>query len=257
MCGTEFNTVFPAHRSPASEWSIAAVASWCVICPGPGHFAGTTAPDGRTGASSSSDSPQEQSGLELSVPRQIGERLRDFVRDGVKRLRGAAVSSEHLPASTDITDQSELDWENVLRVLSKADMTVDDIVKVTQYLTRAEDIKACSQVRNRFLHIKTCLHVARYSAACVAEPTCRGGDNRRQGKLTDSSVLAPRRRASVSVHRPQLSAPPPSLSGSTATRVRRMPPGCGRRVGDVRGHRPRLGRVGGLTGHAPKKCVIG
>ena len=101
------------------------------------------------------------------------------------------MSSEHLPASTDITGQSELAWENMLRVLSKADMTVDDIVKVTQYLTRAEDIKACSQVRNRFLHSKTCLHVARYSAACVAEPTCRGGDNRRQGKLTDSSVLAP------------------------------------------------------------------
>ena len=84
----------------------------------------------------------------------------------------------------DITGQRELAWENVLRILSKADMTVDDIVKVTQYLTRAEDIKACSQVRNRFLHSKTCLHVARYSAACVAEPTCRGGDNRRQGKLT-------------------------------------------------------------------------
>ena len=52
---------------------------------------------------------------------------------------------------TDIAGQSELAWENVLRVLSKADMTVGDIVKVTQYLTRAEDIKAYSQVRNRFL----------------------------------------------------------------------------------------------------------
>jgi hypothetical protein len=29
--------------------------------------------------------------------------------------------------------------------------TVDDIVKVTQYLTRAEDVKAYAQVRNRFL----------------------------------------------------------------------------------------------------------
>jgi 2-iminobutanoate/2-iminopropanoate deaminase len=52
---------------------------------------------------------------------------------------------------TDITSQSELAWENVLRVLSKADMTVHDIVKVTQYLTRAEDIQTYSQVRNRFL----------------------------------------------------------------------------------------------------------
>jgi enamine deaminase RidA (YjgF/YER057c/UK114 family) len=30
-------------------------------------------------------------------------------------------------------------------------MTVDDIVKVTQYLTRAEDINAYAQVRYRFL----------------------------------------------------------------------------------------------------------
>ena len=37
------------------------------------------------------DSSLEGSGLELSVPRQIGERFRDFVHDGVKRLRGAAV----------------------------------------------------------------------------------------------------------------------------------------------------------------------
>jgi 2-iminobutanoate/2-iminopropanoate deaminase len=52
---------------------------------------------------------------------------------------------------TDITGQSELAWGNVLRILSKAGMAVDDIVKVTQYLTRAEDIKAYAQVRNRFL----------------------------------------------------------------------------------------------------------
>jgi enamine deaminase RidA (YjgF/YER057c/UK114 family) len=51
----------------------------------------------------------------------------------------------------DITGQSELAWENVLRVLAKAGMSVHDIVKVTQYLIRAEDIKAYAQVRNRVL----------------------------------------------------------------------------------------------------------
>jgi len=30
-------------------------------------------------------------------------------------------------------------------------MSVDDIVKVTQYLTRAEDVRAYAEVRNRFL----------------------------------------------------------------------------------------------------------
>ena len=36
-------------------------------------------------------------------------------------------------------------------LLAKADMTVADIVKITQYLTRAEDIKAYAEVRTRFL----------------------------------------------------------------------------------------------------------
>src|SRR5271154_743456 len=51
----------------------------------------------------------------------------------------------------DITGQSELAWEHILRVLREAEMTVDDIVKVTQYLTRAEDIADYAKVRYRFL----------------------------------------------------------------------------------------------------------
>ncbi|WP_158801298.1 RidA family protein [Acidisoma sp. L85] len=51
----------------------------------------------------------------------------------------------------DITGQSELAWRNIILLLNKAAMAVEDIVKVTQYLTRAEDISAYAQVRNRFL----------------------------------------------------------------------------------------------------------
>jgi enamine deaminase RidA (YjgF/YER057c/UK114 family) len=51
----------------------------------------------------------------------------------------------------DFTRQAELAWENVLRLLDKAGMTTADIVKVTQYLTRAEDIAAYAKVRSRFL----------------------------------------------------------------------------------------------------------
>ena len=54
-----------------------------------------------------------------------------------------------LPA--DITGQAELAWEHLVRMLAKADMTVADVVKVTQYLTRTEDIKAYVKVRGRFL----------------------------------------------------------------------------------------------------------
>jgi enamine deaminase RidA (YjgF/YER057c/UK114 family) len=51
----------------------------------------------------------------------------------------------------DITSQAELAWQHVIGLLEKADMTVADIVKVTQYLTRADDIVAYAKVRSRFL----------------------------------------------------------------------------------------------------------
>jgi 2-iminobutanoate/2-iminopropanoate deaminase len=38
-----------------------------------------------------------------------------------------------------------------MKLLGEAGMTVDDIVKVTQYLTRAEDIADYAKVRYKFL----------------------------------------------------------------------------------------------------------
>lgn len=52
---------------------------------------------------------------------------------------------------SDIAGQSELAWKHILRMLEQAGMTVNDLVKVTQYLTRAEDIPAYSKARTRFL----------------------------------------------------------------------------------------------------------
>jgi 2-iminobutanoate/2-iminopropanoate deaminase len=51
----------------------------------------------------------------------------------------------------DITGQSELAWEHIMRTLKQANMTAADLVKVTTYLTRAEDIAAYVTVRKRFL----------------------------------------------------------------------------------------------------------
>ena len=76
---------------------------------------------------------------------EAGPNLRWLMTSGTPGFTEA----DKIPA--DIAGQSELAWQNVLRALSKAGMTVHDIVKVTQYLTRAEDIKAYAQVRNRFL----------------------------------------------------------------------------------------------------------
>src|SRR5581483_3203139 len=51
----------------------------------------------------------------------------------------------------DITRQAELAWGHILKMLEAADMSVTDLVKITQYLTRAEDIPAYVQVRTRVL----------------------------------------------------------------------------------------------------------
>jgi 2-iminobutanoate/2-iminopropanoate deaminase len=50
-----------------------------------------------------------------------------------------------------ITGQAELAWQHILAILRSADMTVDDIIKVTQYLTRAEDVADYAKVRSRVL----------------------------------------------------------------------------------------------------------
>jgi 2-iminobutanoate/2-iminopropanoate deaminase len=51
----------------------------------------------------------------------------------------------------DITGQAERAWEHILAILREADMAIDDIVKVTQYLTRAEDVADYAKVRSRVL----------------------------------------------------------------------------------------------------------
>jgi enamine deaminase RidA (YjgF/YER057c/UK114 family) len=52
---------------------------------------------------------------------------------------------------TDITGQAARAWEHILEILRHADMSVDDIVKVSQYLIRPEDVPAYVKVRSSFL----------------------------------------------------------------------------------------------------------
>ena len=51
----------------------------------------------------------------------------------------------------DITGQAELAWAHIVGLLTRANMTVQDLVKVTHYLLRASDIPAYAAVRSRFL----------------------------------------------------------------------------------------------------------
>ena len=50
-----------------------------------------------------------------------------------------------------ITAQTEQAWKNIIAMLEQAGMTVHDLVKVTQYLIRSEDIKPYVEVRKRYL----------------------------------------------------------------------------------------------------------
>jgi enamine deaminase RidA (YjgF/YER057c/UK114 family) len=47
--------------------------------------------------------------------------------------------------------QAELAWTHVTAMLARADMTVHDLVKITQYLVRTSDIPVYGPVRERFL----------------------------------------------------------------------------------------------------------
>jgi 2-iminobutanoate/2-iminopropanoate deaminase len=51
----------------------------------------------------------------------------------------------------DITGQAGIAWAHVLGFLTKADMGVHDLIKVTQYLRDAADIPAYAKVRARVL----------------------------------------------------------------------------------------------------------
>ena len=54
-----------------------------------------------------------------------------------------------LPA--DAGGQAELAWGHIVKALDSAGMTVHDLVKVTHYLLREEDIPDYVKVRSRFL----------------------------------------------------------------------------------------------------------
>jgi enamine deaminase RidA (YjgF/YER057c/UK114 family) len=76
---------------------------------------------------------------------EVKPNLRWLVTSGTPGL----TNGRDLPQ--DITIQAERAWQHIVEMLKQADMTVADIVKVTQYLTRAEDIQGYAKVRSRFL----------------------------------------------------------------------------------------------------------
>lgn len=91
---------------------------------------------------------------EIGIARQIGRYSDATEVSGNARwlltsgTPGLAIDGK-LPS--DIAGQAELAWRHIVDMLALAGMTVHDLVKVTHYLLRAEDIPAYVQVRSRFL----------------------------------------------------------------------------------------------------------
>jgi 2-iminobutanoate/2-iminopropanoate deaminase len=54
-----------------------------------------------------------------------------------------------VPAS--VEEQTEVVWQNLLAVLAEGGMAVGDIVKITSFLTRAEDYAKFAPVRAKYL----------------------------------------------------------------------------------------------------------
>jgi enamine deaminase RidA (YjgF/YER057c/UK114 family) len=57
-----------------------------------------------------------------------------------------------IPAT--FADQADLAWRNVKAILAEAGMSVEDIVKLTQYLIRRDDLVAYRDIRSR--HLGSC-----------------------------------------------------------------------------------------------------
>lgn len=62
---------------------------------------------------------------------------------------GIDAESGELPDSFE--EQAELAWRNVLTILAAAKMGPEDIVKLTQHLTRREDLAPYRAIRTRYL----------------------------------------------------------------------------------------------------------
>jgi enamine deaminase RidA (YjgF/YER057c/UK114 family) len=77
---------------------------------------------------------------------EVAANIRWLITSGTP---GLPTDGSSLPNT--ITAQAELAWQHIVRMLTKADMSVGDIVKVTQYLTRAEDISEYASIRTKYL----------------------------------------------------------------------------------------------------------
>ena len=91
---------------------------------------------------------------DVGVAKQIGAYSDAIeVAPGARWLMTAGTPGQGLDGKVpaDITGQAEIAWTHIVAMLGKAGMSVHDLVKVTHYLTRADDIPAYVKVRSKHL----------------------------------------------------------------------------------------------------------
>ena len=94
--------------------------------------------------------------LDIGIARHIGPYSDGVVvetLDHVRTLTSAGTPGMR-PDGTipkDFKEQAELAWANVGRLLDAAEMTRDDLVLITQYLVRREDVAVHGPIRKAFL----------------------------------------------------------------------------------------------------------
>jgi 2-iminobutanoate/2-iminopropanoate deaminase len=96
----------------------------------------------------------EHSVQDIGVANQIGKYSDAVeVRSHLRWLFTSGTPGLSISGSlpSDITGQSEIAWGHILKMLENAAMAITDVVKVTQYLARSEDIAAYAAVRTRFV----------------------------------------------------------------------------------------------------------
>jgi len=94
--------------------------------------------------------------LDIGLAKHIGPYSDGVVvetRDHIRRLVSAGTPGMRQDGTIpkDFKEQAELAWANVGRLLDAAEMTKDDLVSITQYLVRREDLQVHGPIRKAFL----------------------------------------------------------------------------------------------------------
>lgn len=92
--------------------------------------------------------------VDVGVASKLGKYSDAVLVDGERRWLYTSGTPElaadgSLPA--DFETQARLAWKHIIAMLDAADMTVADIVKLTQSLTRRSDLDAYRAIRNEHL----------------------------------------------------------------------------------------------------------